>query len=340
MQDTTSSDVLGIAGPDEYQPTESIVLEHISATFLGVQHEDLNNILGSLRNFEEKCDEYSAMEFDNPPLHVAAYEGNLTAVQRCIEVEGCDPLQLNERGDTVLHIATLARRLNVIKYLVEDRRLSAAIVTESAVGITPLKIAILKNDLSLVKCFVGSGQVDPLCLDGQKLTPLHYACTTGNLKIVEYLIDEARKVEPIESVVNIVSPFDGNSLLHYAALSGNLDIVKLLAECYHSSPNACNKVGLTPVHTAVLSGQLNVVQYLTDVWGCDTFSIPNHFEGNALHIAASRGHTDIVKFLTIDKKCDPTLKNSSAAGSTVLHLAAGKGFLEIVEFLLEKLLWM
>ena len=260
----------------------------------------------SMSNFHANCDKHLPMEFNtkhNSPLLVAAYEGNLTAVKRCIEVEGCDPMQLNEHGYTALHIATHAGRLNVIKYLVEEVGLSAAIVFESKVGWTPLHIAIMTDNVPLVKYFFSSGHIDPMYLDGVKQTPLHYACGIGNLILVEYLINEAQKHQSIESVVNIQTP-DNSSLLHFAALSGSLEVVKLLTEKFNVSPNKrntmCNSIGNTP-----------------------------------LHFAASRGHTDVVRFLTINKKCDPAIKTSNYLGRTALHLAAQFGFLSTVEFLIK-----
>ena len=302
LQGTTSS----VVGPDEYQPTENKIIKHVSAHSLAVRDGDSMKAMVSMSNFLANRDKHLSMEFNtkhNPPLHVAAYEGNLTAVKRCIEVEGCDPMQLNEHGCTALHIATRYRHLNVIKYLVEEVGLSAAIVLESKVGYSPLHFAIMTENVPLVKYFFNSVQIDPMYLDGVKQTPLHYACRVGNLIIVEYLINEAQKYQSIESVVNIQTP-DNTSLLHFAALSGSLEVVKLLTEKFDVSPNKrntmCNSRGHTP-----------------------------------LHFAASRGHTDIVRFLTINKKCDPAIKTSNYLGYTALHLAAQYGFLSTVEFLIK-----
>ena len=44
------------------------------------------------------------------------------------------------------------------------------------------------------------------------------------------------------------------------------------------------------------------------------------------------GHIDIVKFLTVEKYCDPMCKDFNH--NTPLHLAAGKGHLEIAKFLI------
>ena len=283
---------------DKYHPTESDIPRYISARTSAVQHGDAENVFISSVQLLEKYRKHFDMTFNakqNPPLHVAACEGNLTVVKRCIEVEGCDPLQLNERGYTALHVATYAGYLNIIKYRVEDQGVNPAFCSES-VSLTPLHIAVANINLPLVKYFVGSRQIDPLCLDGIAVTPLHYACMTGNLEIVKYLIDEAQMHQPIETVINIKFIQSGDSLVHCAASSGNLDVVKLLTETCNAIPYTPNLLGDTP-----------------------------------LHAAASRGYTEIVKFLTIDKKCDLKIKNS--IGCTALHCASTYG---TVEFLLTK----
>ena len=288
--------MLGIIGlADKYHPTESDIPRYISARTSAAQLGDTENVLISTVQLSVKYHKHFDMTFNakqNPPLHVAAYEGNLTAVKRCIEVEGCDPLQLNERGYTALHVATYAGYLNIIKYLVEDQGVNPAFCSESD-SLTPLHIAVVNINLPLVKYFVGLQQIDPLCLDGLAMSPLHYACETGNLEIVKYLIDEAQMHEPIETFINIKCLQTGDSLVHSAASSGNLDVVKFLTETCNASPYTPNLIGDTPVHAA-----------------------------------ASRGHTEIVKFLTIDKKCDPKIKNS--LGCTALHCASTYGTVEFL----------
>ena len=54
-----------------------------------------------------------------------------------------------------------------------------------------------------------------------------------------------------------------------------------------------------------------------------------------LHLAAMEGHIEIVKFLTVEKNCDPI--SETIKEITVLHGAALRGHLEIVKFLIEEL---
>ena len=54
-----------------------------------------------------------------------------------------------------------------------------------------------------------------------------------------------------------------------------------------------------------------------------------------LHRAAMEGHMNIVKFLTVERHCDPMCRDIH--GDTALHYAVIRGQIETVKFLTEKL---
>ena len=75
--------MLGIE--DKYHPTESDIPGIISAHTSAVQHGDMENVFISNSQLSEEYRKLFNMTFNakqNPPLHVAAYEGNLAAVKR------------------------------------------------------------------------------------------------------------------------------------------------------------------------------------------------------------------------------------------------------------------
>ena len=55
---------------------------------------------------------------------------------------------------------------------------------------------------------------------------------------------------------------------------------------------------------------------------------------NALHLAASGGHLDIVKYL-IPKFADRRFESTNS-GNTCLHLAAREGYLALFKYLIEE----
>ena len=73
---------------------------------------------------------------------------------------------------------------------------------------------------------------------------------------------------------------------------------------------------------------MDIVKFLTVEKHCDPMCTDID-QNTPLHLAARGSHTDVVKFLTLELHCDPTSRN--AYNATVLHLAVGKGHLNIVQ---------
>ena len=70
---------------------------------------------------------------------------------------------------------------------------------------------------------------------------------------------------------------------------------------------------------------------MIDEQGCNP-SCLDDLKSTPLHHAVARGHIDTVKFLTVEKHCDPLSQYMTA-----LHCAVMTGHLEIVKFLIEEL---
>jgi len=82
---------------------------------------------------------------------------------------------------------------------------------------------------------------------------------------------------------------------------------------------------------AAMRGHMDIVKFLTVEKHCDPMCTDID-QNTPLHLAAKGSHTDVVKFLTLEIHCDPTSRNTYNA--TALHLAVGKGHLNIVQLLL------
>ena len=63
----------------------------------------------------------------------------------------------------------------------------------------------------------------------------------------------------------------------------------------------------TPLHRAVVDGRIEVVKFLTVEKHCEPTSRDenNH---TALHLAVAKGHLDLVQFFTSDLNCDPNIQ--------------------------------
>ena len=86
-----------------------------------------------------------------------------------------------------------------------------------------------------------------------KQTLLHNACDSGNLKMVQYLVEKKAKV-------NVQDEW-GGSPLHYASEHGYLDIVNYLVE-NGAAIHIQDKYGETPLHKSIENKHLRVAKYL------------------------------------------------------------------------------
>lgn len=100
----------------------------------------------------------------------------------------------------------------------------------------------------------------------------------------------------IGSDKNIVSEYDGNTILHQACYSGCLECVKLILKYELVSVNQRDTLFRTPLHMAVLFGNDAIVQYLLEM-GAHKEALMKSGE-TALSLAKSRKNDKIIKLLT------------------------------------------
>ena len=176
----------------------------------------------------------------------------------------------------------------------------------------------------MVTYLVIEQQVDPLCQDENGTTLLQWSCTTGDLDIVTFLMEEIEKYNPVKDILADLKDKFQHNLLHYAVRYGHLNVLQFLISEKNCSPNIPGWRDRTPLHSAAGHGRghLHLVKYLINEQGCD----PSCLDADKvapLHRAVRHGHLDIVKFLTLEKHCNPN--QQTALNSTPLHYAAEKG---------------
>ena len=163
-------------------------------------------------------------------------------------------------------------------------------------------------------------------IDGE--TPLHAACSNGQLSLARYLITQysCNPECPIEMMVR----------LHYACLaclSGHLDMARYLFNECNCSPWCRSNDGWTPLHQACFHGHLDIAIYLTSQCNCNPQD-PTNAGMTSLHTACRNGHIDIAEYLISQCKCNPQCHDK--IGQTPLLVACLNGHLDIAKYLMSQ----
>ena len=187
-------------------------------------------------------------------------------------------------------------------------------------------------------------------------TSLHMAVRAGHNDMVKLLIDAGADPKK-EDVHNF-----NQTPVHMAAKQGHTDVVKLLIDA-GADPSKEDCLHQTPLSLAAAWGHTDVVKLLIDNMGDKWKETPLHFlhmvarvghadvagahscnhahaglickmryDPTPLHLAAARGHADVVKLL-IDAGAD--LNKGDMHNNTPLHLAAARGHADVVKLLID-----
>ncbi|CAB1337712.1 unnamed protein product, partial [Coregonus sp. 'balchen'] len=140
--------------------------------------------------------------------------------------------------------------------------------------------------------------------DQDQRTALHWACSAGHVKIVEFLLDLGVEVnlqddEIVKSLINKGAQLNsvnqnGCTPLHYAASKDRYEIALLLLES-GADPNVTDKLASTPLHRASTKGNCRLIQLLLKQSASTNIQ---DSEGNtALHLACDEERVEAAKLL-------------------------------------------
>ena len=125
-------------------------------------------------------------------------------------------------------------------------------------------------------------------------------------------------------------------MLMNAAYYGRVEIIRFMKKENYIDRETINQVdtssGYCPLYNAILSGSAEAVELLIKL-GADANKFGEHQHVTSLHLAASLGHTPIVKSLVHAHRVNVNITANNKL--TPLHLAAYTGQMETVEALIE-----
>ncbi|BET36035.1 MULTISPECIES: ankyrin repeat domain-containing protein [Wolbachia] len=250
-------------------------------------------------------------------LFAAVRSGDANQVADLIN-KGDDVNARDNRGNTPLHLAVLADKLQVVEKLIEG---GADVNAKNNHGATPLHWAALNQNVNILEKLIEKG-ANVNEKNKYDNVPLHYAAGYGSLSVIEKLIEGGADVNAKNN--------NGDTLLHLATKNSHLDVLeKLIKE--GANVNERNKYGNIPLHWAASYGRLSIVEELIE-GGADV-NAKNNNGNTPLHWAVKSSHLEVAKFL-ISNHADVNAKNKD--GWTSLHFAAAYGNLNIVKLILDK----
>ena len=199
-------------------------------------------------------------------------------------------------------------------------------------GITPLHMACSRGNLAALEVLTQAPGIELALCDNNEDTPLHEACLAGDPEVVEMLL-KAMKAQDLPLLfVND----EHQTPLHIACKQGSHDIVKLILrygfEERHNLIRAYDNKDNVPLHLACEGGNADVVKLLL-LNGADIETAKEE-EVTPLHIAACLGFVEIAKILVGVTK--EIVEASDAFQQTPLHRAAHYNQCDMINFLLDQ----
>ncbi|KRY15716.1 Serine/threonine-protein kinase TNNI3K, partial [Trichinella patagoniensis] len=263
-------------------------------------------------------------------LLIACYENDVNRFKSVLENLNLNVNSISWRKMSLLHIAVLCEKSEIVKSLLEKE---ADVHQIDWASFTPLHLASYFGFTEIVRLLLLFSS-NPNSLTGVQDTPLHLAALKGHYETVELLLSKPE--------LCVVWPNQEKStVFHYCAQFGHLEIMKLLLDdiqrydiisaCVHEG----NLYGDTPLHNACYSNQFEIVKLLISRSGFDCLSKENMFSETPLHAACTAGkNVDLIGYLL--KQPGVNVNCQGRDGHTPLHSACYNGHLKVVKFLLDQ----
>ena len=283
--------------------------------------------------YTKDCHPYSHSDYyANLHIHCVCKDDKYVGILHSL-VTGENVNVTDSNGDTPLHVACKSNSLKAAACLCSfgaDQRI------ENRDGEVPFYIACSKT-LELVKLFRNHNDVSEVQLtvhyghSSTRYSPLHNACRHGNVEIVKYLIEE------IKCNVDSKVPRINDTLLHIACRYGSQGVAKYLVENNYCSIEEKNTNNEFPLHLAC--GCPTPSDDLMKLVGESKFlSIKNKEKMCPLLIACSRGHLNVIKYLTTELGCNIYTKQNftDALIFVVKQVDRNSKHYEIIKYLIKK----
>lgn len=253
-------------------------------------------------------------------LHLATLENKEDVVKYLTEQMRVNINVQDVDGRIPLHLAAEKGWTGIMSYLI-DERAAKNIDYRDNEGKTPLHLSVIEGHESAVAYLLDNG-ADPEAGDQHRQTPVIYAAKHRDWRIAGQLL---RKMCVLPSTKDIDE--EKSTVLHIAATDGELDIISSNKQCLEKLINTKDSEGKTPLELALAAGNQDIVSYFFENYR----STLNLKDCIAMELAEV-GIWGVIGTLSaseVGSKC------RDEKNRTLLHLAAQQGEENIVQFLLQ-----
>ena len=213
---------------------------------------NFNIILGALAIFMSFSGFVSAQTDEQIADFAKAAKFNDVSTVKSLLSKGVGPNTTDPKGEPMLVLAIKDKSDDVIQLLISNKLTDVDL--SNKYGETPLMIASIEGNLPVVKSLI---QQRNARIDHIGWTPLHYACSKGQLEVAQYLIANGAIVDSLST---------GNTTpLMMAVQSGNEPLIKLLLD-KGADIQLKNSQGLTAMDIAVIYEKPWIFEGLSSRW--------------------------------------------------------------------------
>ena len=276
------------------------------------------------------CDLKSVDNKDRLGYHLACLHGHLSTLIFFINKLGSLPCNESMDGQNCLHFICIGGHAEIFEYvkgLNDPFALRNCIISKDSRGNTPFHYACQSGNLKLVKTFISEYRPD-LCQNRASQFPHNLAWIKKYYDIVIHIVKEYKGDCDVTDLKN----FDGYNLGHCACELRDLELLKHLMEGALIDPLHPTLYGMSGLHFASLKGKEDIVRLLA-ASNCGAVQIQDSSGNTPLHYACQSGNSlTLVEFLVHDCQCDIDIVNRS--GDSPIHIATTYNHPDVVECLL------
>ncbi|XP_039040356.1 ankyrin-1-like [Hibiscus syriacus] len=262
------------------------------------------------------------------PLYEAAERGDIEGFHNRARFE-LEPLRINTKGQTLLHVAARHGHSTVVKFLIEYQAGTVRCdpeqqeTGEDAVRTmlrrtdhesnTALHIAVQYGHRGVVQELLEPEHPDfPYSVNGKQESPLYIASRRGDGPLLDMMLQKLKSVAH--------GGPHGRTALHAAAMAGDAEAARVILERRGNLTKERDEDGHTPLHYAAHLGHSCVVEELLEWDKSAAYVTDKKWEMTPLLMAARQGHGQIVtKILSV---CPDCCEKVDKIGWNLLHFVA------------------